>query len=199
LKQYPSIPTFEEVGIPINNDCIAFEKIDGSNMRAEWSNKKWCKFGTRTRLVDQSDCIFGKFQGIFIDTLSDEISKFLIDNKIQKAIAFSEFYGEHSFAGRHNIEDDMKLAFFDLWIEKKGFVPPREFIKSFSILNIPKVVYEGKLDLNFVNDVKIGVFDVNEGVVAKGGKNLKTYFAIKIKTNAYLEKIKHTEDNYASS
>ena len=51
MKEYPSIP----YRIHGDLDIIAFGKYDGSNIRAEWSQKKgFYKFGTRKRLLDES-------------------------------------------------------------------------------------------------------------------------------------------------
>ena len=43
MKQYPTIPkTIQSI------DIIAFDKLDGSNIRAEWNPKKgFYKFGSR--------------------------------------------------------------------------------------------------------------------------------------------------------
>jgi len=45
MKSYPSIPGKHTNGIPLT----VFDKLDGSNIRAEWSKKRgFYKFGTRT-------------------------------------------------------------------------------------------------------------------------------------------------------
>lgn len=65
MKQYPSInssngQSFKEFVADV------FDKLDGSNLRFEWSKKQgWYKFGTRHRLFDNTDPVFGwRFQGI---------------------------------------------------------------------------------------------------------------------------------------
>ena len=51
MKQYPKILYFDQA--PINEQCYAFDKIDGSNFRAEWSKKRgWYKFGTRNTMIN---------------------------------------------------------------------------------------------------------------------------------------------------
>jgi hypothetical protein len=63
---------------------------------------------------------------------------------------------------------------------------PRQFVKNFGDLPFTaEVVYEGNLNQQFIDDVRNGVYNVNEGVVAKGDN-----FMTKIKTNAYLAKLK---------
>ena len=45
MKQYETIPYY---GDYLGPDIIAFDKIDGSNLRFEWSRKRgFYKFGTR--------------------------------------------------------------------------------------------------------------------------------------------------------
>ena len=56
MKSYPSIPK----DIP-PSEFVAFGKLDGSNIRAEWNPKKgFYKFGTRTKIIDASTPVFGK-------------------------------------------------------------------------------------------------------------------------------------------
>ena len=73
MKQYPEISGSNKA--PIGAQCLAFVKYDGSNLRWEWSPKKgWYKFGTRTRLFDHTDEIFGEAIPLFQDTLGPEIT-----------------------------------------------------------------------------------------------------------------------------
>ena len=47
MKSYPSIPKFSFGDIKLHT----FDKLDGSNLRFEWTKKKgWYKFGTRSWL-----------------------------------------------------------------------------------------------------------------------------------------------------
>jgi len=56
MKQYPKILYFDQA--PLNEQCYAFNKIDGSNFRAEWSKKRgWYKFGTRNTMINSMDII----------------------------------------------------------------------------------------------------------------------------------------------
>lgn len=191
MKEYPSILTVKIGGIPKDNYCLAFDKIDGSSLRFEWSKKSWLpKYGTRTRLFDETDEVFGPAINLFQQTWAEPIAKYLIDHKIQKAFAYAEFFGPNSFAGTHEPEDTKQLAFFDLWIHQKGFVSPQDFVKTFGHLAIPKVIHEGKLNQQFVNDVEDGKYDVVEGVVCKHGDSWKNQWMRKIKTKSYLEKLK---------
>ena len=65
MKSYSSIEYFgEHWGIPI----IAFDKMDGSNLRFEWSKKRgFYKFGSRNVMIDENHEQFGKGVTIFIE------------------------------------------------------------------------------------------------------------------------------------
>ena len=46
MKQYPKIDYHDQGRF--NENCVAFLKIDGSNLRFEWSKKReFYKFGTK--------------------------------------------------------------------------------------------------------------------------------------------------------
>jgi hypothetical protein len=51
-------------------------------------------------------------------------------------------------------------------------------------------VYEGKLTGTFTEDVRRGKYEVAEGVVCKGGSGGDDVWMVKIKTSAYLERLK---------
>ena len=101
MKEYPSIGR-EVVGSPI----YAFDKLDGSNIRAEWSRKKgFYKFGKRRGLVGQDDPLLGEAQGLVESSWAEELSKRFRAQRWDKALAFFEFWGDNSFAGNHEDED----------------------------------------------------------------------------------------------
>lgn len=188
MKQYPLIEGSKKA--PLNKPCIAFYKYDGSNLRWEWSSKKgWYKFGTRTRLFDYSDPIFSEAIPIFLNNLADEIVIRCkeLEKGLKSFIVYTEFFGPNSFAGLHTNEPK-ELKLFDVNLYKRGIMKPRDFVKNFGDLSYAAtVVYDGILNKKFIEDVRIGKYPVNEGVVAKGND-----FMVKIKTNAYLEKLKST-------
>jgi len=182
---------------------IAFEKYDGSNMRFEWSRKRgWYKFGTRKTMIDENDNQWGKAVMLFKANFSEELTKLLKTEKAfrgaEMATAFCEYYGPHSFAGWHDSSDleQMNLTLFDVNIHKKGFVLPREFIKLFGHMKIPKMVYEGAFSEEFIKDIKNGKYVGElEGVVFKG-VNQKTkseqhgLWMAKCKTRWWMETLK---------
>lgn len=196
MKSYPKI-------IHLNNqylnlDCIAFNKIDGSNFRGEFSRKRKCfyKFGTRNVMIDKSDEQFGDAIDIFINKYGEDLSKIFYDKypKIDKIVVFGEYSGENSFAGRHIATDKKDIVIFDISLHKFGFILPNIFIEQFGHLDIPKVIYEGPFSKELIQKVKNNQFNLKEGIIAKGiikNKNNKDEgWVTKVKTNEWLQKVK---------
>lgn len=186
MLQYPSIDGASKA--PIGKPCVAFYKYDGSNLRWEWSPKKgWNKFGTRRQMFDASTPIFNQALPLFLDRLGDEIlyrTKQVI-KKPERITAFTEFFGPSSFAGQHDETEAKELRLFDIFLFKKGFVEPKQFVKVFGDLpQSAEVVYEGNLNKQFIMDVREGKFNVFEGVIAKGAD-----FMVKIKTQKYYDRL----------
>ena len=196
MKEYPKILGSER--IPLNEECIAFDKLDGSNLRFEYSKKQgWYKFGTRRRLFDHTDPDFGSALDIFQRKYAEPIEKIIFDNykKTDGFIVYGEFFGPHSFAGIHTpsllkVEhnDPKDFVIFDVNVHKKGFIAPKEFLKLFGSLHIPAIIYEGPLSEEFAKDVREGKYPVVEGIVAKGGAGHDVW-RYKIKTHAYLKRL----------
>jgi hypothetical protein len=186
MEQYPKIDGSSKA--PIGQPCIAFYKYDGSNLRWEWSPKRgWHKFGTRHRLFDESEPVYNQAIPIFMDTMADEIVKRIKNEyrNIQRITAFTEFFGQNSFVGKHDDEEQKELKLFDIYLFKQGMIKPRDFVKMFGELPYAaQVIYEGNLNKQFIDDVRNGLYPVYEGVVAKG-----IDFSVKIKTNAYFKKL----------
>lgn len=197
MKEYPPIPGSSRAP---HEPCIAFDKLDGSNLRFEWHRKRgWNKFGTRTRLFDATDPIFGSAISIFLTKYASAIEQMLRHNKllrnVTELICFAEFLGPNSFAGQHVATDSKDVVLFDINLHKKGFISPRDFVNEFGHLHIPRVVYEGNLNKSFIEDVRSNKFDLSEGVICKGESGHKLWMC-KIKTLQYLEKIKARLENW---
>lgn len=187
MKEYPHIEGSSKA--PLGEPCIAFVKYDGSNLRWEWNPKRgWHKYGTRTRLFDASDPIFGEAIELFQDTMGKELALRCksLEKGLQRAVVFTEFFGPNSFCGIHETSDTKCLRLFDVNLYKRGIMKPREFKKNFGDLSYSaEIVYNGILSNDFIEDVRKGHYPVVEGVVAKGDD-----YMCKIKTYAYLEKLK---------
>lgn len=197
MLQYLSIPGPRDApkGLP----GIAFDKLDGQNVRFEWTKKRgWYKFGTRRRLFDENEPGYGPSIALFLNKYGDAIPKVMTDNKdyrgVTECTVFGEFCGPNSFAGMHDPNDVMDVVFFDISVYKKGFVSPRTFLKHFGHLHIPTVVYEGNFNQPFINDVREGKYPVKEGIVIKGnkssGKPPHNLWMAKVKTKAWLQKLR---------
>ncbi len=186
MKSYPEIPGSAKA--PLGKPCIAFYKYDGSNLRWEWSPKKgWYKFGTRTQLFDASHPLFGQAIPIFMNTMADELARRgkALERGVQKIIVFTEFFGPSSFAGLHDEKELKELCLFDVNLHRRGIMRPRDFVKNFGDLPYAaKVIYDGNLNRQFIEDVRMGLYPVVEGVVAKGDD-----WMCKIKTYTYLKKL----------
>ncbi len=192
MKPYPSIPPstgqkFREF------DAYVFDKLDGSNLRFEWTRKQgWHKFGTRTRLFDHTDPDFGLAVPLFLRFWQDCLTKVAVDNRWNHLIVFMEFWGKQSFAGKHDPKDDKTLTLFDACPDKKGLLGPREFLKLFDKFLIPRFLGTHKWTRGFVDRIRKGESGLDgitfEGVVGKGGSGHKLVMS-KAKTQIWIDKV----------
>lgn len=181
--------------------CIAFEKLDGSNIRIKYTQKqKFCLFGSRTQLFDESHPHLGQAIPLFRETCEEPlltIIKKWFPNE-REIIVFGEFYGEKSFAGIHEPNDPKTLAIFDVLVGHKNrkFISPKDFVKKIApFVPAPRVIYEGNLNDSFIKSVKEGAYPVFEGVICKGLERTGAYrgnvWMSKIKTKLYLDRVFH--------
>lgn len=203
MEQYPETPGSKKA--PLGEPCYAFYKYDGSNLRWEWSPKRgWHKFGTRTELFDPMHPLWGKAIPLF-EVIKDDIVRRVKESDhrfrgIQRITAFTEFFGPNTFSGTHPEmltpgtvkngvaagDEPKELKLFDVYLFKKGIMPPKWFMETFGDAPYAaKLIYHGNLNKEFINDVHAGKYPVWEGVVAKGED-----FRVKIKTEAYMLKLK---------
>jgi len=202
MIEYPSIVNSSKAP---RKPMIAFEKLDGSNIRVKYTAKRGFElFGTRTQLLDESHKGLGGVIPIFNRTCKEPLEEVLrkFYPKEREVIAFGEYVGPNSFAGFHQDPPElMQFVLFDILFVKQGhvdFLPPQEFIKFVEKLNgtvpTPRVIYDGSLTDDFIRRVRENEFNVNEGVVCKGrettGAARGKVWMCKIKTNAYMEKLK---------
>lgn len=186
MKQYPSITK----KVTPNSYIYAFDKLDGSNIRAEWSKKKgFWKFGTKTRLVDETDSIFGQAPKLILDKYGDELGRILHKNNWDRSICFFEFYGENSEFGVHK-DEDHTVTLIDVNVYKKGLLSPKDFVQLFENLGIPKLLYSGYAHADFVEQVCNGTLPsmTFEGVVCKTNSYNPDMF--KIKNRAWLDRLR---------
>lgn len=197
---YPKIPDSKHC--PLER-CVAFEKYDGTNLHWVWEVELgWYAFGTRRDRFDLDEMGIAEFNAahpgleaapeIFIRDFARPLTAIFQENKQYQSpeiIVFTEFFGPHSFAGMHKKDDPKALVLFDVQTDR-GMVLPEQFVQDFSSVNIARVVYRGKLTGQFIDDVRAGKYGVTEGVVCKGGRNTDHLWMVKIKTHAYMQKLK---------
>jgi hypothetical protein len=201
MLHYPKIPGSRNC--PAGR-CLAFEKLDGTNLHWDWDRDfGWHAFGTRR---DQFNLLPGGIDeftrthehlreapALFLATLAEGLERSFRHNTyagFTSLKVFTEFLGPNSFAGLHRAEEPKRLMLFDVWAEGFGMVGPWQLVDDFGGLPLARVVYEGKLTGKFADDVRTGKYGVAEGVVCKGGKGGPDLWMVKIKTHAYLERLK---------
>ncbi len=197
MKTYPSIAYATECALPI----VAFDKLDGSNIRAEWTRKKsWSKFGTRHRLLDESDTIFGQAPKLVIDKYGEDLAKALHDAGIDSAMCFFELWGPNSFAGMHDVNDRLTVTLFDVAPFNQGILMPDRFLKLCGHLDHANVLYEGPCTPEFIERVRSSTLSgmTFEGVVCKAVNDKKTKMPVmfKQKSRAWIDKLRvHCGEN----
>ena len=190
MKDYPSIP--KDIRTDIN--IFAFDKLDGSNIRAEWSKQKgFYKFGSKTRLLGEDDLQLGEAIGLIHQLYGEGLAKIFTDARYERAISFFEFYGPRSSAGWHHAEPHT-VTLIDVNPYKKGIMEPSAFIDTFEKLGIPRVLYYGKANSMFVESVRERTLEGMglEGVICKAKNDKRTPKPImfKIKSREWLRQLK---------
>lgn len=191
MKYYPSITKEIRHDIYIH----AFDKLDGSNIRAEWNSKKgFYKFGTRNQLTDEKTLPFGLSIPLLKDKYEADLAKVFIRRGWKDALCFFEYWGAGSFAGTHDFQQPMDITLIDVNPYKQGILEPSQFIQEFGHLDIAKVCYQGYVSVELFDQVKQSTLSgmTFEGVVCKGANDKKTRMPImfKIKSQAWLNRLK---------
>lgn len=192
MKQYPSIPNKPQ------GDCTSFwvfDKIDGSNIRVEWTDKRgFFKYGSRKRLLGDDQGVLAKAKYL-ADAQESKFRDLFKYHRIDKAVCFFEFWGPKSFAGSHILNDEHHLTLIDLDIYKQGMVSPAKFLEIFesSQIETPKFLHYGDIDEAFRKTVRKRELPgmTFEGVVCKAySKRKRTVEMFKIKSEAWIAAVK---------
>jgi len=189
LEIYPTIPT-----TVIDTPIYAFDKLDGSNIRAEWSRKTgFSKFGTRKRLLDPSEKPFGEAVELFMNKYADDLEQIYRKQKFERTTAFFEFGGPNSFAGFHE-QEEHDVVLFDLHVYRQGILPPKEFLKLFdNRVHITPVLFMGKPTQALKDKVRASTLKgmTFEGIVCKGGfDHRRRPIVFKMKSEAWFAKLR---------
>ncbi len=167
MKQYPSID-----GRIVQMPVLAFDKLDGSNIRCEWHRKKGLhKFGSRKVLVGEDHAVLGKAQSLVLAKYNEPLSRIFVAQRWPETTCFFEFYGPRSFAGLHEPDDDHTVTLIDVSVFKQGMMRGRDFVKLFGDeVEIPRVLHDGNPTQDFIERVKTSTLSgmTYEGVVCKG-------------------------------
>lgn len=195
MKNYPSIPVFTP-GFDRRAAYHVFDKLDGSNLRAEWSPKQgFYKFGTRTRLLGTDQPALWPAKAKFLASHADALDARFRAARLQRALAFFEYVGPNSFAGSHtDPEDQMSVVLFDIAVHQKGLLEPAAFLAMAEGLPHAKLLHHGPLDEDLIQAVRSGQLPgmTFEGVVVKGAfeRKLGGPVQFKIKNQAWLARLK---------
>lgn len=192
MKQYHSIGK-DNIK---SNPFYCFDKLDGSNIRAEWTPKKgFSKFGSRTQLIDESSPL-GHLAIPLIRNQEDVLGRIFRFLRVQEATTFFELFGPSSFAGVHKWDEPgFAAVLFDVSLYKQGIMPPREFLNAFGgFVPVPNLVHIGNVTNQFEQDIWNGTVPgvTFEGVVCKGAPLKKGYppHMFKLKSKAWVDKVK---------
>ena len=188
MKSYPTISTKIKP-----TQVYAFDKIDGSNIRVEWSDKQgFYKFGSRNRLIDENTYMLGQSINLIMENFADDLEAKFTKNRWNRIVAFFEFHGKNSFCGSHE-DEDHKLTLIDVNVYKRGMLEPEKFVDTFGDLEIPLVLHRGFVTEELIDEARNGTLEgmTFEGIVCKykNKKNNKVDM-FKVKNRAWLDRLK---------
>ncbi len=190
MKAYPSIPR-QPKGKARARSMHLFDKIDGSNLRFEWSRPDgWFRWGSRHRVIDETHAVFGPAFGLFRATFADAVERVARAERWEALVAFVEFAGPQSLGGQHAPDDPKSLTLFDVAPYRRGLVGPTRFLELFAGLPTPRYLGEHPWDDELVARVRRGELEgvTFEGVVGKAGDGHDLVMA-KAKTEAWVARI----------
>jgi hypothetical protein len=175
---------------------IAFDKLDGSNIRCEWNRKKGLhKFGSRKVLLGADHTVLGKAESYALAKYGDALGRIFTAQRWPETTCFFEFHGPRSFAGLHEPDDAHTVTLIDVSVLKQGMLRAREFVKLFGdVVEIPRVLHDGNPTQDFIDAVKNSTLSgmTYEGVVCKGAplKNGYPPHMWKLKSLAWIQAVK---------
>ena len=188
-----SYPTIDWKPLRGARYIYAFDKLDGSNVRTEWTRKRGLrKFGRRAGLLDDSTPHLIEAADLIQEKYGDDLNRTFRKMRLQRATAFFEFYGEHSFAGTH-VEEPHTVTLIDVGLHRQGVLEPKMFLKHFGGLDHATLLHQGKFNREMEEQVRSGTLPgmTFEGVVCKGGYLRSGQpLMFKVKNLAWLAKLR---------
>lgn len=190
MKSYPHIVGKISYEFPVH----IFDKLDGSNIRAEWSKKRgFYKFGTRKQMIDENHKQFGESVTLIRNKYEDDLAKIFRAQRYESAVSFFEFLGPNSFAG-HHLDEPHDVTLFEVSPHKQNMLAPKEYLKLFGDLDIAQCLHVGKINKPIIEQIHEGTFPgmTFEGVVCKAkiGKKFTPLQMFKVKNFAWYLKLK---------
>jgi len=213
MKHYDSIPRIQDDGFLKGEMVVGYNKLDGQNFCVTYRPKKgFGPFGSRNRTVDENDLQFGPAVNLFFnaenaypETLASIVGQYSgkkdVFNGVDEITFFFEYYGENSFAGKHQEGDKMHLALIDVFLKKKGYLEPKDYEMCFrgTKIEMPDLIYSGPLNSEIIEKIQNNDwtqpdcwnFRVKEGVVFKRSTLMKGQRrpSVKVKTKWWLDKL----------
>jgi hypothetical protein len=157
-------------------------------------------------MFNETTPLFGpaipKFKEKYADDL-EKVFKHKDFRGVDRFTVFAEWFGAKSFAGQHEEDDPKDIVIFDVNPNKKGMLPPKQFLDYFGHMPVAECVYHGNLNEELIANVKASNFDfldfrskyeikteVPEGIVCKGVTGKHDGWMAKIKTQNYFDELK---------
>lgn len=186
MMQYPSISNIIDRNVLVH----VFDKIDGTLIRAQFSMKRdrFYKFGTRSRLIDASEPVFGVSIPL-IEGLAGRLAP--VFNALDRisVTCFFELVGSSSFAGQHVPDDELSVTLLDVATHDGCLVPAGVFSPMFSgVVPIAHQIFVGAIDEATEGLIRRSELPgiTFEGVVCKSMDGRM----FKVKTDAWLQKLR---------
>lgn len=212
MKHYDSIPRIQDDGTLKGEIVWGYNKLDGQNFCVTYNNRKktWGPYGSRTVTVDENSEQFGVVVKFFNESgykeklanaVKEHSGKKEVFNGIDEITFFFEWYGDNSFAGKHQEGDKMHLALIDVFLKKKGYMEPKDYETIFrpTLVEMPFLCYVGTLNQEEIERVQNEDWTehpddfpvIKEGIVFKRSTLLKGQRrpSVKVKTKWWLDKL----------
>ena len=198
MKDYPHILNCAGQSFRAVSGAHVFDKLDGNNIRAEWSRKQgWHKFGTRTGRIDHTDKVLGGVLAVFMAQQSEALTKMARDERWERVTVFGEYYGAQTFVGIHQPDDvDPKhYTVFDICLgthPQEKILGPKQFLKLADKYQFGIPRYHGQFNWTrgFMTEVWEGRIDCAfEGVVGKSMERDELVL-VKAKTQGWIAKVR---------
>ena len=121
MKHYPSFDG-KVIDIPI----VAFDKLDGQNIRCQWDRKHGLhKFGSRKVLLGEDHPTMGRAIALTLEKFGESLPRSFRDERLEFVTCYFEFHGEKSFAGMHELDDPtLTTTLIDVDVYKRGCRSP---------------------------------------------------------------------------